>query len=582
MTSLFTKYKVSNYSILITSILAIGLAYFFKWRYDNFKVDFMCGDAKDYYSYLISFFINNDLTKQSDNSWFILKTSQGIINVHPVGISLLLLPFFSVAYAYAFIFNFKLNGESLPFQVSVAFAALFYLIIGVIYLKKLFRINQINDKISALCILLIFFGTNLLHYTLSESGMSHVYSFSLISIFLYHSNKFILSHSNKQLIFSSILLGLILLIRPNNIFVICTLFLWFKNVSACFLFFKSLIKNKFFYISLIITISIVFVQSLIWYTQTNQFFHNTYKADGFYWLSPQVIKMLFGFNSGFFIYTPLCFLFLFGLLYIYKENKFSFFAFLFLLSILFYFFASYSSYTYFDGLGIRVLVDYYSLFAFLGAKLFMHFFDHKLIYNSIISISCVLVFVNLIYCYQENRGILLRTGMNFKKWNFVFLKTNPKYQNCLGGLSDLTPYTNEKVIQVLADSVTFNNSFDYSRLDYGVGVCFDSIGFNSNRIHLKIKFDRKELEVNSSKDALICVSLDDTKNHQIKSYFQFKLNEIPSLFCCEVDQFDYSANMTADFKSNDRLSVFIWNKNKKNFLINNFSLKAYNYNYQLN
>ena len=90
----------------------------------------------------------------------------------------------------------------------------------------------------------------------------------------------------------------------------------------------------------------------------------------------------------------------------------------------------------------------------------------------------------------------------------------------------------------------------------------------------------KELFVNSSKDALICFSLDDSKSHQNKAYFQCKLNEIPSSNLKE-EEYNYSANINADFKTSDHLSVFIWNINKQAFYISKFNIKIYNYNYQI-
>jgi hypothetical protein len=114
-----------------------------------------------------------------------------------------------------------------------------------------------------------------------------------------------------------------------------------------------------------------------------------------------------------------------------------------------------------------------------------------------------------------------------------------------------------------------------------MSVFFDSIGFNSNRIQLKINIIRKELFANSSEDALICFSLDDSKSHQNKAYFQCKLNEIPSSNLKE-EEYNYSANINADFKTSDHLSVFLWNINKQAFYISKFNIKIYNYNYQLN
>ncbi len=581
MSGITLKYKFSDYSVFCTILLAIAISWFFKWNYTEYPLNFMGGDAKDYYSGLVSIFITHDFTNQVGNDWFLLKTSTGTINVHPIGVSVLLLPFFAIASLFAALFTFPFDGYSFPFQLFVAVAALFYAVMGLIYLKKLFQLHNIGDRTSAIVILLLFFGTNLLNYTLSEAGMSHVYSFSLISVFLYHSSKFVLQKESKNLFWSFLILGLIILVRPNNVLIVFSVFIWFRSIEECRQFFRDLFRNKVFYKAASLSVLIVFAQSLVWLIQSKSLFHNTYKADGFYWLDPQILKMLFGFDGGFFIYTPVCFLFLLGLLFMYRENKFSFFATALFTLSLFYFFASYWAYNYFDGLGIRVLVDYYALFSFVGAKFFAHFVGKAIVYNSIVSLAGLLLIVNLIYCYQANRNILLRAGMTYTKWKYIFLKTNAVYQNVLGGSNELTPYSSKKQDVVLTDEITLEKPFNYTQKEYGLVLSFDSIGFHSNRVQLKIKCSRKELFLNTSREAMICTVLEDGETRKTKFYGQFKLNEAPATKCCDPLEYNYTTNVSADFKPKDKLSVFIWNIGRQAFLVDKFSVQAYNYNFQI-
>lgn len=575
-----TKYKLSDYAILLSLVGAVIISYFFKWAYSDVPVNFIDGDARDYYSSLISTFINHDIANQQSNEWFILKTSSGTINVHPIGISVLLAPFFFIACLFASVFNYPVDGLSLPFQLSVGVAALVYVALGLVFLKKLLQLHQISDKVTALVILLVFFGTNLFYYTVAEAAMSHAYSFSLISVFLYHSSKYVLQAQSRNLLMGSAILGLILLVRPNNIFIVLSVFIWFKSAADCQQFFSTLFKKKVFYVAAVITSLIVLLQSVVWFVQSNSLFHNTYKADGFYWWSPQIFKMLFGFDGGFFIYTPLCFLFLAGLIVMYKQSRFSFFASVVLLGLLFYFFASYWAYSYFDGLGIRVLVDYYALFAFFGAKLFQALSASKLIFAPL-SLALAFMLINMVYCYQVERGIVQKAGMTYNKWKYVFLKTAPDYQAILGGCYDFQPFSKKHPEAALNQNFNFDQAFDYSKKEFGVVLHFDTLKFNSNRIHLKIDVARKELEMNASQEAMVCAMLDDGVTKEHKAYFQFKLNETPASECCDTKEYHYTANMISDFKANDRLSIYVWNLKQQPFLVDKFSVKVYNYNYQI-
>lgn len=542
----------------------------------------MGGDAKDYYSTLVSTFITHDLQKQLADEWYLLKTNSGTINVHPIGVSVLLLPFFLIAWLFAFMLGYACDGYSLPFQISVAIAALSYATIGLFYLKKLFKLNHISDKTSALILFLIFFGTNLLHYTLSEAGMSHVYSFCLISIFLYHSFQLVKRGENRSLLISAMILGLILLVRPNNLLILFSVFIWFKNWKECKIFFSSLFKNKFFYGALLIASAIVFIQSIVWFVQSESFFQDTYKRDGFYWFNPQLVNMLFGFNMGFFVYTPLCLLFIFGLAVLYKESRFAFCAAAFLLLFLFYFFSSYWAYTYFDGLGIRVLVDYYAVFALLGAKLFESLHSGSLLNSSALAMAFVFLIINVVYMYQANRGILLRAGMNFNKWKYVFMRTDARYQNCLGGSNELSPYAKIKPPLALRSALQLDKPFDFTNSEFGPSLRFDSLGFDSNRISVKLACGRREKYLNSSNEALICVSIENSNTKINKAYEQFRLNETPSLSCCESRSYNYTTNLVGRFSAGDHLAVYVWNMSKQAFLLENLSVEVYNYNYQLN
>ena len=135
---------------------------------------------------------------------------------------------------------------------------------------------------------------------------------------------------------------------------------------------------------------------------------------------------------------------------------------------------------------------------------------------------------------------------------------------------------------VLAKEFKLEAPFDYAQKEYGVGLSFDSIGFHSNRIHLKIACSRKELFLNSSKDAIVCMVLEDKVKDSLKTFIQFKLNETPSVECCEKKQYNYTANINADFQPGDKLSLLVWNTAKQAFSVDKFSVQVYNYNYQIN
>ncbi len=568
------KYSYSDVSTWITGLTACLICYFYTWKNPE-SVNFLGGDARYYYIYLQSTFIDHSLI---DYSW--LDPANGIvITHHPVGLSLLWVPFFLVAWLIAYLFNFPLNGVSLPFQAAVSLAAVFYCYTGLVLLKKLLRLNDIPDKIIALIIPLVFFGTNLFHYTINESGMSHAYSFFLLAAFLYHGCVLVKTNRTANLFYAAVFFGLIMLTRPNNGFIIFSLLFWFRSKDQLTAFFKTWIRKKEFYYAMILALLIIAVQPLTWLWKENTLFVNRYATYGFYWLHPHFFEMLFGFEAGFFIYTPVCLLFMFGLISLWKENRLMFFSMSGFILLLFYVFSSYSAYTYYDGLGIRVLVDYYSLFGLLGAKLFTSLLHYKLLLNSTGVVALFLLALNLVYCYQGENNILARAGMNYRKWKYIFLKTGKQYEGCLGGSSDLAPYSKNPPAIALKKQIDFEKPFDFSGAEYGPSLFFDSLGFNSKRVQLKLRIRRREGFINSSKDVLVCAALEGKSDPSHQSYMQFKLNETPSAQCCSDQEYEYTANMEAQFKASDHLTVYLWNIKKQPFTFDKFQVEIYNYNY---
>ncbi len=576
--------SLNKYSLSILAVLLVMASCILLWKNQaHTPVNFVVGDAGDYYSYLISIFINHNLANQTATDWYILKVGSGTINVHPIGESILLMPFFFIGYALAFCLGSPLNGLSAPFQASLGCAAIFYVVLGLYFLKQLLVLNGHSIKISLLMIALVLFGTNLFNYTIFEAGMSHVYSFALVSVFLYYSYLYVANFSNKNLYLSFLTLGIIALVRPNNVIIVFSVLFWLKNWEQFKNVFLKTIQSKHFYFALLLSLSIVAIQNAIWFYQSGQWFHQTYKADGFYWTNPQIFKMLFGFDNGFFIYTPLCFVFLLGFIFLYKQNRFAFWSGLLFLSVLIYFFASYWAYTYFDGLGIRVLVDYYALFTIIGAKVVDVMLSSKLLSLCTSPVLVFLVFLNLVYCYQNNRGIILRAGMKFEQWKYTFLKVGKKYQGCLGGANDLIPFSKNHPQAFLTKQYNLSETYNYTGKEFGLVLEADSLGITSNRLHFEIEIEREELKRNTSKDALLCLNIVEKTTGDSHLNGCIKLNETPSYTKApKLKKYIYHINVGGKFLPSDKLSVYIWNRAKKAFRIHKFQFKVFDYNYKVN
>lgn len=571
----------SKYSLYLIGVASLLLIYFFMWRVDAIGYSSVVGgDGKDYYSYLMSIFIDKNLGHQDTSPWYVIQTATGTINVHTIGVSLLLLPFFAIACVWAQLSGYEVNGLSEPFEKMISLGALCYALIGLYFIRKLLVKQKTRDKVIAIVILLIFFGTNLLNYTINEPCMSHVYSFTLISAFLYLSYQIFNTTDKKYLIYTAIVFALILLVRSINGIVIFILPLWTNSLAEFREKIKTIITDKSNLTKAVVLFTaILMIQSMVWLFQNGKLIQWTYKDNGLYLLSPNTLKMLFGFNAGFFIYTPLCFLLLFGLIPMFKNQRYKFFVLSAFLLFVFYLFSCHWAYTYFDGLSIRALVDFYAVFALLGAILLNKLTTIKVKSLTGAGIALTVIF-NLLFCYQYKAGILPPAGMNYAKFSYIFFKTDKKYVGVLGGCNDLLPYAKKHPSASFKYENTFNETeiFSYHENEFGVSYEVPQLGFATSKIYVTVELRRKESALNASQNALLVLHIEG-QDKSTKNYQAYKLNDTPATTIGEWQTWQYAVTMDGKIEASDKLIIYVWNKERKEFYIDDFKVKVYNYNF---
>lgn len=576
------SYTRSN--IALAGIAACGFVMLctMVWHKAQGPLNLVDGDGRDYYSYLVSIFIDHNLGHQDITLPYINNTPTGTVNVHTIGVSLLLLPFFGMGYAWAGLFHYEVNGFSGPFQVMLSMGALFYMVLGLWYIKKLLAAMGFKDGLVTVILTLVFLGTNLLNYGLNEPSMSHVYSFALIAAFLYYTRQLMQAQTPKYLYRSALVFGLIMLVRPVNAIALFIVPFWATSFGDFISTLQRIFSPKKLAFSILITSGVLSIQCITWLVQNGRLFQWTQKDDGFYFLNPHPFLMLFGFNSGFFIYTPLCLFLLLGLIPLFRENAYRLTVLVLFLTGLFYLFSSHWAYTYFDGLGIRPMVEYYAVFALTGAYLLRDLPGIKKLAASVVLVLCVCL--NLVYCYQFKAGILPPSSMNYDKFKYIFLKTDAGYANALGGCMDPAPFTKH----VPAASYSHHDDFahdpkgcyTYNDHEYGVEYRVPGLKFSSNKVYVKVSLKRKEASLRSSSGSMVAFNL-QSPDHTCKHFQACKLNDAPAETCCEWKQYDYAVILNADFRAEDSLTVFVWNRDKQPFEVDDFKVEIYNYNREI-
>ena len=155
-------------------------------------------DGVGYYDYLPSVFIHHDLVRyntdqlqspekfkriNSLNTYLDYKNSK--MNRYLSGTAILQSPFF--------IFTLLKQGKSMdiatgyeaPYQRAIFYAAVFYLFLTIIFLKKILLLYDCSALTIIIIQLLLVLGTSVTDYVNFDASYSHIYSLFVITIFIF-------------------------------------------------------------------------------------------------------------------------------------------------------------------------------------------------------------------------------------------------------------------------------------------------------------------------------------------------------------------------------------------------------------
>ena len=429
------KLSGKTFFFFLIAIVGIWVSSNISWGKDKWK-GILESDARGYYAYLPATIIYHDLNlgffdsiegkKYYDPHYYYdyrVTVNGHLMNKYWCGTSICELPFFLIAHITTTLNDDHLaDGYSKLYPIFINLAAIFYLMFGIFFLEKLLLLYGVDKNKRLITISFIFLATNLFYYALIEPGMTHVYSFAWISFFLYHAKKLVISASRKSLLLVSLSLGIIFLIRPQNIIVV----LLFPFLAGSFThlsgFLKSFAHQKTnFSIGAVVFVIIIFIQLLLNKLSCNSFFADTYPGESFNFLQPHFVDILFSYRKGLFLYTPFYLVCFGGFYYLYKQNsKWESFSLALFLIALIYLLSSWHNWWYGGSFSSRVFVDYLPLFALLFGLLIQNI--TMISRRILLGISIVLVFFCQMQIYQYRYNQITWDGMTKERYWDVFLR----------------------------------------------------------------------------------------------------------------------------------------------------------------
>lgn len=446
-------------------------------------------DGQGYYAYLPAVFIYHDLSLNfvwdiNDTYYrdglaapYVNHTRYGTIDKYFSGTAVLQTPFFLLSHAVAVILGMPADGYSPPYQLGVAVSGIFYLCLGLWFLHAFLMLYGFNRLAAGLACVGILFGTNLLYYSLYAPSMSHVFSFSAVSGFLYFSARALRQGRVGSWIGVSVTLGFIALIRPTNAIVLLAL----PSVSGSWKQFTSGLKNlvaerNTFVVAVIALLLIISVQPLIYFFQTGRPFVWSYGDEGFNFLRPNLFNVLFSYRKGVFIYAPILLLGPVGFLMSIRRNAFQGLWLLFFLFMVIWIISSWWMWHYGGGYGHRAFIEFYPFFAIGMAGVFQHGLGLIRPWAMVV-LATMIISVQLIQTYQYVNNIILYDGMDKTKFWGVFLRTG----------KDLSWYypVNDSILKCQAqDSSVVSHNMEQYRGWGNEQQLTDEVAFEGNKSDL--------------------------------------------------------------------------------------------------
>jgi len=345
-----------------------------------------------------------------------------------MGMSILFLPFFLVGHLLAGPLGYPADGFSEPYQYLLVIGGILYTIIGLIYLRKNLRCF-FSEKISALIMIIIVFGTNYIHHNTLKNLETVNMLFMLVNIILWNTIKWHENYKIKNLLAIGIGITITTLVKPSEIFVILLPVLW--NVTSWKSFKEKLIlfwsKRKSILIVIGVSFLVALPQLAYWYFKTGHILYDSYKNPGVGLdvFSPHIIKVLFSYRKGWFLYTPVMIFSLIGFYFMFKENKRIFLATISYFLISFYIIASWTEWWYGAAFSGRPMISLYPILA-ISFGYFLLYMKGKSRFLKIVFGAFVILFIflNQFQWWQFKHYILdpYRTTKAYY-WS-TFLKTS--------------------------------------------------------------------------------------------------------------------------------------------------------------
>ena len=349
---------------------------------------------------------------------------------------------------------FENKKSETGFQKSNHFAILisaaFYLLLGIWGMIDLLKRLKVHPLLAASAVSLTLFGSNLLAYATYDIAYSHVYSFFALVFFIRAA--YIIKHklNFQSAVMCGLFFGLIVIIRPLNGIAVLFIPIIFGIKPLTELFQKPSLKLTL--ISIFSACLVLSLQSLIWYWQTGLWYVYPYGNESLNLANPQLFELVFGFNCGWAIYTPVPFIaMVLSLILFLIKNQFRQAIWMFVCSFsLLYLLSSWYYLHYGCTVGCRPITEFYGPLFIVFAYATNSFIKSKWSKIILLLFTSIGIKYNLIVHHQFFENIINWCEMDKERFQMVFMKTHEAYKYASSPFWDFSRYDQHRVFQTIA------------------------------------------------------------------------------------------------------------------------------------
>jgi hypothetical protein len=486
-------------------------------------------DAFGYYTILPAFFKYNDpnfvfldssIKKNDPFKSYIppvvntLSNNQRVCKYY-AGVAILQFPFYWVGNQIAQYKKQNLGYESI-YQMAILWSVILYLSFAIYFFLKSLQTLGVSTFYTLLLGALALFGTNIYCYTTYDPAYSHVYSMFAFNAFIYFCLKYKNQFLKLDLIKIGFFAGIILAIRPLNGLILLTfpIIIGLENFKTLLIRPKNLLLLSGFLFA-------PFIQSYLWFWQTGKWYVYPYINEHLEFNKPKIFELLFGFDCGWFIYTPMPFLALILSFYCLLKNKQIKFliAVLLLSSSVIYLTSCWYYIHYGCTISCRPLAEYIFPIFLLFAFATIRFHSNKYFKILFVSLAFIGISYNQIIHYQFYNQIINWCKMDKEKFKMVFLKTHPHYAYSTSDFWNFESFEKKQ----LKDS-TCNLSFSIHQNKPKDLNTIEIVGINSQASNILIELDLKIKMNQNLNESVLTMLL--TENNQYIDLHHFLLKRV--------------------------------------------------------